>query len=411
MALLGGLAIPSARTTERVGGRLRVRPGFAVFAVAIGAWLVARFYLAAKADDLFRAQGGDPSISVATLVAPVLALAAWGLAVGVTRQAFGARWPRLGQVAVAVLLAVAVLTHQLPAGVRPWWYPDFAPTPLAGLPWVPADPRLIVLWRLGWLAADLGLVLALARRLPWPDSARVDTPRPPARYRLVVAGLQGAALLALAYTAPLILGEAATLGGAGNFLAEVAPVLVIGALIGNIGRPGKRAWVLLLAFGAALVLDTLAALATPTSDWVYRESPYRLAGPGSGSDDGWATGSASHEQLVLRCGLTLVMIAVLAAGPALARSLGHLEGRPVTALRLGLILNTVDAAATWLGIRAGTVEEANPLVRHGGLGLKWVFVTALLLALWRLRPNLLWMVTGAYAAVVAYHLLGATVLT
>lgn len=122
----------------------------------------------------------------------------------------------------------------------------------------------------------------------------------------------------------------------------------------------------------------------------------------------WAP-TTSHWFVVNAVIVTALLWIVLAHRP-IVRALGRAETHANLTLWLGLAANTADAVATSLGLQHGTVDERNPIVRQAGLGLKWVVVTLLLLALWRLRPRLLWIVTTCYLLVVAYHLIGATLL-
>jgi hypothetical protein len=135
------LVLPARGTLER-----HVRAGRVALAAGTAVWAAAHLYLAAKADDAFVRDGGTPAGSLDLLGAPVLALAAWSLVVAVARNVVGARWPRLVPAALTVLLSFAVWSNQIPADERAWWYPDLAPTPLAGMPWSPESPRLVVLW-------------------------------------------------------------------------------------------------------------------------------------------------------------------------------------------------------------------------------------------------------------------------
>jgi hypothetical protein len=407
VAFSGELAL-RARRPVRAGLELRlaVRPGLVGLAVTVAAWAGARIYLASKAYDYFLAEGGgNASMTTAVAFTPLLALGTWALIVAVARQAVGARWPRLVAPAVALLLGVAIWTHQVPSDQRPWWYPDLAPVPLAGMPWLPSSPPVIVLWQLAWLALDVGLVLGVARYVP---ALRPGVAAPACtRHLPVVLAVQAAGILALAYTTPLIGGEPATLARAGVALRDVAPVLLLGLLAGLTTRSSRRAWVLAAALSGAIALDAVAAVIASRTEWGFREGAYRLSASGP---DGWDAPPGTVREATLRAGVTIAMVAVLASTTVLSRLLTQLERRPLTALQIGLVLNSADAVATWAGIRTGAVEEGNPLVRHSGLGLKWVVATALLLVLWRLRPQLLWVIVAAYAAVVAYHLLGATVL-
>ncbi len=70
-------------------------------------------------------------------------------------------------------------------------------------------------------------------------------------------------------------------------------------------------------------------------------------------------------------------------------------------------LNLLDAVLTYLVTRAGMAVEANPLVEAMTLPGKIVFVAALSLVLWKLRPRALVIPIAAYGAVVAYTIAGA----
>lgn len=70
-------------------------------------------------------------------------------------------------------------------------------------------------------------------------------------------------------------------------------------------------------------------------------------------------------------------------------------------------LNLLDAALTFFVTRAGIAVEANPLVELLTLPGKVVFVAALSLLLWRLRPRALEIPVVGYAVVVCYTIGGA----
>ena len=78
------------------------------------------------------------------------------------------------------------------------------------------------------------------------------------------------------------------------------------------------------------------------------------------------------------------------------------------ALLLGMnVLNVLDAVLTHLVTRAGIAVEANPLVGWLTLPGKVVFVAALSLVLWKVRPRALAIPVAAYTAVVCYTIGGA----
>jgi hypothetical protein len=50
------------------------------------------------------------------------------------------------------------------------------------------------------------------------------------------------------------------------------------------------------------------------------------------------------------------------------------------------------------------------LVRATGLGFKWLLVSVLFLALWRIRPRIVWAASCVYVLIVGYHVVGALLL-
>lgn len=71
------------------------------------------------------------------------------------------------------------------------------------------------------------------------------------------------------------------------------------------------------------------------------------------------------------------------------------------------VLNLLDALLTHLLTRAGAAVEGNPVVGWMTLPGKVVFVAALSLVLWKLRPRALAIPVAGYSAVVAYTIAGA----
>lgn len=71
------------------------------------------------------------------------------------------------------------------------------------------------------------------------------------------------------------------------------------------------------------------------------------------------------------------------------------------------VLNVLDAVLTYLVTRAGIAIEANPLVEWLTLPGKVVFVAALSLLLWKLRPRALAVPVVVYTAVACYTIGGA----
>lgn len=81
-----------------------------------------------------------------------------------------------------------------------------------------------------------------------------------------------------------------------------------------------------------------------------------------------------------------------------------------TGLALLLVLNALnllDAVLTYTLISAGVAREGNPVVEWMTLPGKVVFVAALSVVLWKLRPQALVVPAVAYAALVCYTLVGA----
>ncbi len=71
------------------------------------------------------------------------------------------------------------------------------------------------------------------------------------------------------------------------------------------------------------------------------------------------------------------------------------------------VLNLLDAGLTFFLVSGGIAAEANPLVEWMTLPGKVVFVAALSLLLWKLRPRALVVPLVGYAAVVCYTIAGA----
>lgn len=71
------------------------------------------------------------------------------------------------------------------------------------------------------------------------------------------------------------------------------------------------------------------------------------------------------------------------------------------------VLNLVDALLTAVVTEAGIAVEGNPLVELMTLPGKVVFVAALSLVLWKLRPRALAIPVAGYSLVVAYTIGGA----
>lgn len=71
------------------------------------------------------------------------------------------------------------------------------------------------------------------------------------------------------------------------------------------------------------------------------------------------------------------------------------------------VLNLLDAALTFFLVRYGVAAEANPLVEWMTLPGKVLFVAALSLLLWKLRPRALVVPLVGYGAVVCYTIAGA----
>lgn len=91
---------------------------------------------------------------------------------------------------------------------------------------------------------------------------------------------------------------------------------------------------------------------------------------------------------------------------------------PRETARLGLVLllvlnglNLLDAGLTLAVTETGIATEGNPLVRWMTLPGKVLFVAALSLVLWRLKPRALIVPVVGYGLVVCYTLAGTLFLT
>ena len=109
-------------------------------------------------------------------------------------------------------------------------------------------------------------------------------------------------------------------------------------------------------------------------------------------------------------GITGTVCLLLLSISPVARLLESLHHRPGMSMLLALTADTIDALATQAGLSAGTIVEANPLVRLTGTAVKWALVTFLLVLLYRLRRRSLWIVAAAYLLVAVYHLMGVLLL-
>lgn len=111
-------------------------------------------------------------------------------------------------------------------------------------------------------------------------------------------------------------------------------------------------------------------------------------------------------------GARLDATGVSVAAPAVPRSTATWRGRLASPLGLLLVLNAlnvVDAALTVLWIDLGIAREANPVVEAIGFPAKVVGVAVLSYAGYLLRPRALLVPIVVLGLVVAYHLIGATV--
>jgi hypothetical protein len=364
---------------------------------------------------------GSGAACVGALAGGAAAIAAWGLVAGLLAwvAARGAR--RLGLVpsrartvgwlALVGTVALGVVLRRLPDRMT-WGVGTVLGQPWAGDVWVDTESTgtaQAVL--LAWTLVDL-LGVVTAAWLTWralerrPDvGPRASAAHPPARAHVGVA-LAAAVVLAvvLASLAGTLADTSAGLDAAAGFLA-VNPLPAVALVVGivAVGRGFDRPAAIVL--GAAWVLDTLAGL-VGTRDAI--SGPHRLQVVPV--DEAFLGVQPTTGAVLALAALTVaVCVPLLLVGPA-ARATRVLETRSAPALWIGLAANTVDALATGLGLRSGAVEEANPLVRAGGLGVKWIVVTVLFVVLHRLRPRLVWLVTVAYLLVVAYHLVGGLLL-
>ena len=145
-------------------------------------------------------------------------------------------------------------------------------------------------------------------------------------------------------------------------LARVLPLFALGALLPF----ARRSWLVLAGAVAlywwlwqAIVVMTGPLRLTPLSTFVTGIAPFAFA-------------------------------AFLgAAWRPLAAGLRRLEDRPWSLFAIANGLNVADAAVTWVFLRTGQIEEANPVVRGIGLPAKVILVGVLTWLLLRTRPRAL----------------------
>jgi Domain of unknown function (DUF5658) len=263
-------------------------------------------------------------------------------------------------------------------------------------------PGALTWWMAGWTAADVLLVVAMSAVAARWMGARIAA-RPVTVHRghiavaVAVAGLITAALAALS---GLIAGGAASAQAAVSFVtADAVPMLAAG-MLALAGRGGG--WQAAMLF-TALGLDAVAGLLGDGDPWT---GPQRLGGP-----QGGASGQLeSPPRVLFVLAITVAICVVLLSVAPLARALQVLQCHSGVGVILGLFANTIDAVATQAGLGTGVLVEANPVVRLVGLAGKWVAVTILLLVLYRIRPQAVWIATTAYVLVVGYHVVGALLL-
>lgn len=365
---------------------------------ALGVWLAARALIAVPVSPESSAAGGACQVL------------AWGLIVAVTAvtTATLTRRPAAGRLAGLAVILLAGWQHRLP----PWCASGLVDRFLANAPaggvrplddgWSPAA---VTWWSVMWILADVTTVIIVAvlagHHLGGPFHPRQT--RTARGYVATAVATVAVVVTMTAMLAGLATDGPATLGAAASFLTANEVPLGAAFLVGLLAHthcPGRRP---ALALFVAVALDTVAGLLAHGDAWT---GPQRLGLPSAAEWGQWE----SPTMILALAAITFASCAALAALAPLARILELLQGRPHPALVLGLIANTLDAAATQIGLDSGAVAEANPLVRLTGLAGKWAAVTILLLVLHRLRPRTVWIAATAYALVVGYHALGVALL-
>jgi hypothetical protein len=370
---------------------------------ALGVWLLAGALVAAAT---YRGPV-SPGSAVAGGACQVLA---WGLIVAVTGVAAATMTGRsaAGGIVGLAVIVLAGWQHRLPS----WCAPNLIDRLLAMPPageirplndgWSPAAATW---WAATWILADVTAVIIVAA-LARPHLGGPFHPRQTRTARGYVAAAVATVAVVVTMTA-MLAGLAtdgpATLGAAASFLTANEVPLGAALLVGLLAHTHDLGPRPALALFAALALDTVAGLLAHGDAWT---GPQRLGLSPTAEWGQWG----SPTMILALAAITLASCAALAVIAPLARALERLQGRPGTALALGLIANTVDAAATQIGLNNGAIAEANPVVRLTGLAEKWAAVTVLLLVLHRLRPSTVWIAATAYALVVAYHALGVALL-
>jgi hypothetical protein len=393
---------PVKRARDTHGARLGL-------AVGLLCWAAVR--------ALLRDSAGLPN-SLGYVAAPVLSVLAWALVAAIAREVVAARYPRQAAFAPVAVVGVVAWLRQVPEDFRWWTTGHFAPLPFGGPVPLPGrldpsttidlvlpDQRIWLAWQVAWLLVDAGIVLGIAHLIcRYPRSEPTDIGARPevARANSVVAVItQTISVVVVASTAALLtVDEGADFAYGARVVQHNAVLLTIALAAGLLHHHVRR---LGLGLTIALALDVAAVKAAGGE---YNALLPRIAAP---TDLNSWQGSTPHLEIANALIIAAMAFILLLHRP-LARALSRAQTCPEPTLWLALAANTVDAVATWIGLSQGAVDEGNPVVRQAGLGLKWVVVTLLLLALWRLRPQLLWIVTASYLLVVAYHLIGATLL-
>ncbi len=386
-------------TTVQSAARAPVRVRWAWAGALLGAWLATRMLFGLPAGEL----------SFSTMLSASLEVAAWTVAAGALAAATAAVSGRQHAWVLGAGAAVAASTwqHRIPSDLSSSLLAAWAPRPLGGsVPSLSAHwaPSTLTLWSTGWAAFDLATVLVGAWLLNGAlTSVEVTSKSVRNRHLVAALGMQAVITLMIASTSGLMAGTAANLGNATGFLLDNAPVLVPSLLLGVAVARGQLPRMALWLPVGAVILDAAAGLLGDRDPW----SGVQRLNVQPGQIDGQS--SDTHTILLLAV-IALVAAATLGATTWFASTTASLERREGVALVVGLLANTVDALATGVGLATRHVTEANPLVRAGGLGVKWIVVSVLFLVLWRLRPTAVWVVTCAYVLVVAYHVFGIALL-
>jgi hypothetical protein len=349
-----------------------------------------------------------PARGSADVAAGACEVLAWALMVAVLVAAAGAATGSglVGGLGGLAAVIFGVWQHRLPTWFTTGLISRFLGLPLAGALRPPSadwSADALIWWTACWAVTDLLLVLAIAAAAAPALTVGMPARALPAARSHVFAAV-AAVVVGVASLSGLVSGGAASVEAAGTFLgADLVPVLATAVLAALAVDGGPRPRLVVSLF-AAVGLDGTAGLLGNRDAWT---GPQRLGLPPEAGTGQWQT----TPTILLLTAITIAICLALLVVAPLAEALRTLQDRPGAAAVLGMVANTVDALATQVGLNNGTVAEANPVVQLTGMAGKWVVASLLLLALYRVHPRALWIPATAYLLVVAYHVVGAVVLT